>query len=220
MSAAPPSFARDLASVVAGLSFPLLVHLGASRFGARTTGAGAALVVALLLARRLRAGARTALDPFLLAAGALGIATLALDDARALRLVPALASALACRVFVDSLRAGRMPVVEQVARSIEGDALPGYFVPWLRAMTRVWAGFLLVNTALCAGLALAAPLAAWTAWTAGGFYLASGLLLAGEWVVRKLRWRWYRDGLVDRALARVFPAHAPGPASRRTKSDS
>ena len=62
------------------------------------------------------------------------------------------------------------------------------------------------NAAGVAALAFFAPLTWWTLYAGLVFYLLMGALLGGEACVRKLWFRYYGDGWVDRAFARLFPA--------------
>jgi uncharacterized membrane protein len=124
----------------------------------------------------------------------------------ALQLVPAVLSGLVAARFVQTLRPGRTPQIEAVARLMERDGLPEFAPPWLRQVTRVWAWVLAANAVVLAALALAAPLSWWALYTGVVQYALVGLLLAGEYVIRKARFRWYRDGFLDRIWARWLPS--------------
>ena len=50
----------------------------------------------------------------------------------------------------------------------------------------VWAFWLAMNTLIAAALALAGSVAAWALWTGFVFYLITGLIVAGELVLRRL----------------------------------
>lgn len=138
---------------------------------------------------------------------------LALDTALALQLLPAAMSALVGLLFAWTLRPGAEPMITRVARALERDEIPARILPFLRSATLVWCAFLAANAAIIALLALFAPLAAWALWTGALAYVCTGALLLGEYVVRKIRFRWYRDGTLDRIWCRVFPPFPASPAA-------
>lgn len=149
-----------------------------------------------------------ALYPFLLLAV---MSRFALPGVAVLQLVPAALSLLVCVRFARTLRPGAMPQIEEFARALEPRPIPDHIVVWLRQVTWAWVVFLALNTFVCVALALFAPPRWWALWTGAGTYVAMGLLLAGEYVLRKARFRWYREGWIDRFWARVFP---PFPTAR------
>jgi len=134
---------------------------------------------------------------------------LALDTALALQLLPAAMSVLVGALFAWTLRPGSEPMITRVARALERDEIPARILPFLRSTTLVWCGFLAANAVVIAWLALRGPLSAWTLWTGVLAYVCMGALLLGEYVVRKIRFRWYRDGALDRLWQRFFPPFAP-----------
>ncbi len=75
-------------------------------------------------------------------------------------------------------------LVERIARLSEPD-LPPAGVAYTRKVTIIWTGFLLINAAISAALALWGTLADWTLWNGLLSYLLMGALFAGEWIVRK-----------------------------------
>jgi uncharacterized membrane protein len=155
---------------------------------------------------RLALSAATALYPFLLLAvmARLDVARLPL-----FQLVPAALTLLVCVRFARTLRPGAVPQIEQFARAIETRPLPAVMVAWARGVTWAWVVFLAINTILCVVLALAAPARWWALWTGAGTYVAMGLLLAGEAVLRKVRFRWFYGGWLDRAFSRDVPPRPP-----------
>jgi hypothetical protein len=50
-----------------------------------------------------------------------------------------------------------------------------------------------------------APVEWWALYTGLIFYLLMGLIVVGEFITRKIWFRNYEDGRVDRLFARVFP---------------
>ena len=103
-----------------------------------------------------------------------------------------------------SLREGP-PMIERFARIVEDD-LPDFCLPYCRKVTLVWCGFLLANAVCVGALAFFAPLEWWTLYAGLLFYLLMGALLAVEACVRKLWFRYYGDGWLDRLFAWLFPA--------------
>ena len=125
-----------------------------------------------------------------------------------LQLLPMAVSLFLLGTFGWSLRAGP-PLVERFARLVDPD-LPDFCVPYCRKVTIVWCVFLAAN-ALCAGLlAWLGSFEAWALYTGFIAYLLLGAAFAGEFILRKLWFRFYGDGPADRILARLFPARAHG----------
>lgn len=133
-------------------------------------------------------------------------------------LVPALPAIFLCAVFALSLRPGREPMIARIARAMEKEEIPSRLRAWLRGVTLVWCAFFGASALLTIGLALFAPLAVWTAWQGVGVQAGIALLLAGEYVIRKIRYRWYRDGVLDRFWRRYFPPSDDGDGSGRSSS--
>lgn len=137
----------------------------------------------------------------------------AIGTALALQLVPAALSALVCGLFASTLRPGSEPMITRVARALERDEIPVRILPFLRGTTVVWCVFLAANSVVITSLALCGDLPGWTLWTGVLVYVCMGALLLGEYVVRKVRFRWYRDGALDQLWRRAFPPFAPEPAA-------
>jgi hypothetical protein len=123
-------------------------------------------------------------------------------------LVPALTSAFLGVVFASTLRPGAEPMIARVARAMERDEIPPPILAWLRSVTLAWCCFFVLNFVVSGGLALFGPMTWWTLWNGLLAYLLMGALLLGEYVTRKIRFRWYRDGLLDRFWRRTFPPFA------------
>ncbi len=122
----------------------------------------------------------------------------------ALQLLPMAVSLYLLGTFGWSLRVGP-PIVERMARLVDPD-LPDFCVPYCRKVTIAWCSFLAAN-AVCAGLlALFGPFEWWALYTGLVAYLLLGALFVGEFILRKLWFRFYREGLADRVFARLFPA--------------
>jgi uncharacterized membrane protein len=92
--------------------------------------------------------------------------------------------------FATTLRPGRMPLIEAIARQMEGargHSLPQGATPWLRGWTQVWA-----MTLALLGLAslLIAALDAtgwWLVWVLGAVPACLALVLVMELVLRRRR---------------------------------
>jgi uncharacterized membrane protein len=187
------------------LAYPLVIYLGYAQLGARSLGALLLGLYGLSLVLRARGSAADlwrALRPHLALACLIGLA-IALGDRRLLLFLPMLASLYVLATFAWSLHRGP-PMIERFARAIEHD-LPPFTLPYCRKVTVVWCAFLALNAAAVGALALFAPIGWWTLYTGALFYLLLGALIVGETLVRKLWFRGYGPGLVDRWLARAFP---------------
>ncbi len=187
------------------LAYPFIVYLAYRRFETRTAGGVLLGLVALSLALQIRGPAgdlwqlvREHLGLVLL----IGLAILT-GERFVLQLLPMAVSLFLLGTFGWSLRAGP-PLVERFARLVDPD-LPDFCVPYCRKVTIFWCVFLAAN-ALCAGLfAWLGSFEAWALYTGFVAYLLLGTAFAGEFILRKLWFRFYGDGPADRILARLFP---------------
>jgi len=121
-----------------------------------------------------------------------------------LQLLPIAVSLYLLVTFGWSLRAGP-PICERMARLVDPD-LPDFCVPYCRKLTIVWCSFLALNSLCIAWLAWFGPFEWWALYTGLIAYLLLGALFAAEFSVRKLLFRYYREGFADRVFARLFPA--------------
>lgn len=137
-----------------------------------------------------------------------------LDDARYVLAMPVLINTALLVQFGATLRAGAVPMIERFAR-MEDPALTPPKQQHCRTWTWAWSAFFALNAATSATLALAAPLAWWATWTGLLAYVAMGALFATEYIVRKIRFRDFGAGPLDRALSRLLPARAPAPSRPR-----
>jgi uncharacterized membrane protein len=187
------------------LAYPFIVYFAYRRLGTRAVGALLLGLVALSLALRLRG--RTAelwplLRQHLPLVALIGLAILT-GERLLLLLIPMLVSLFLLGTFGWSLRVGP-PLVERFARLVDPD-LPDFCLPYCRKVTITWCAFLAANSVCVMLLALAAPFEWWALYTGLVFYLLLGALFAGEFILRKLWFRFYGDGPVDRIFARLFP---------------
>jgi uncharacterized membrane protein len=187
------------------VAYPGYVYFSLERVGTRALGIGLAALLGAGLVLRLKGQRR---EHALVAARVPLTLMLVLlvgaffDDHRFVLALPVITNAVFLAHFAGSLRS--MPIAERFARAQEDTLTPAQ-VRYCRRLTVAWSGFFVVNGAICAVLALFAPLAWWTLYTGLLSYLALGTVVAVEYVVRKARFRKYGAAPVDRALARIFP---------------
>jgi uncharacterized membrane protein len=187
------------------LVYPFVVYLGLKRLETRAVGGLLLGLYAVSFALRVRGPAA---EVWQLARQHLGLALLigaavVTGERIVLLLLPMAVSLYLLATFGWSLWAGP-PIVERFARLTDPD-LPGFCVPYCRKVTIAWCGFLAANSLCVALLAAAAPVEWWALYTGLVFYLLLGALFAFEFVLRKLWFRFYGDGLADRILSRIFP---------------
>lgn len=101
------------------------------------------------------------------------------------KLYPIVVSVLLLVHFASSL-ANPPTVIEQFARlGNRGAALPPEAVPYCRKVTWVWVGFFCFNITVSALSALSGSWLVWTWYNGCISYVLIGLLMAGEWCVRR-----------------------------------
>jgi uncharacterized membrane protein len=194
------------AFAVLAVAWPIVSERIIETLGVRPFALGLALLwLAGLVAARGRLRAELGLHPLeSLVPIALALAAAATGAHVLLLLLPVWVYAALSRVFAASLR-GESSLVEQGALLMQPNA-PDFIRPYCRAVTRLWATAFALNALLIAALALAAPLAWWRAYTGWITWLVLGSLALGEFVVRKVTFRNYDDGPLDRLFELVFPA--------------
>jgi uncharacterized membrane protein len=184
----PPLLAAVLLAV--SLAYPVVVYLALGHVSPRWI---ALLLVALALAR-----ACVTRESFWLVAaalaGVLAIASALGDRWGPLKLYPALVNLVMLGLFATSLWRGPS-VVERLARLREPD-FPPAAVAYTRRVTQVWCAFFVVNGLVAAATALWASAGAWALYNGLLSYVAMGLLMGGEWLVRR------------RVRARIAAQHA------------
>jgi uncharacterized membrane protein len=187
------------------LAYPLIVWLAFTRLETRAVGV---LLLALYLISSLLRARGSLSDLWsvarqhapLVGLVLVGVAT---GQRTVLLLVPVVVSLYLLWTFAASLSKGP-PMVERFARIVEED-LPDFCVPYCRKVTIVWCAFLAANALVAGLLAFFAPLEWWALYAGLVFYVLMGALLAGEFVVRKLWFRHYGGGALDRVFRRLFP---------------
>ena len=187
------------------LAYPVALYVGLPRMGTKAVGLVLAAVLLVSLPLRLVGSKREhvlAIARLPLTVIALLLLGVAFDDRRFFLVMPTLTNVLLLAQFAASLRT--VPIVERFARAQE-DSLSEAEVRYCRSVTIVWSVFFVVNGAVSAALALAAPLAWWTFYTGALGYVLVGALATAEYLVRKHRFRKFGAHFVDRVLSRVFP---------------
>ena len=191
------------------LGYPIAIYYGLTHFDIRLV-AVAMLVVALpaLVIRLRRQGPGSSRWLLLFAPGAVTVAllgTVLSRDPRSMMLLPVLINLSLLITFGVTLRPGAVPIVERFARAQDPE-LRAEEKRYCRAVTFVWCGFFVVNGGIALGLALAGSLEMWTVYNGSIAYGLMGLLFAGEYCVRKYRFRKYGGGIVDDLLSALFPS--------------
>jgi uncharacterized membrane protein len=187
------------------LCYPLIVYFAYTRLETRTLALLLLLLYGISVAIRFRGSAA---EIWGVLRQHLGLALLiaiayATGDSTVLLFMPVVVSLYLLWTFSASLRRG-MPMIERFARIVEDD-LPDFTIPYCRAVTIVWCVFLAANALCVLVLALAAPIQWWALYAGLISYLLVGTLILGEFLVHKIWFRYFGDGLLDRALRRMFP---------------
>ncbi len=202
-----PSPAQALiafAAAAAFVAYPFAVQWAKVRFGIR---AAAGVLFLLGFASLAASRGRLPWPPLLQIAIRLGFLALLAIAAIAgvelpLLVIPSLVYLVLCGVFLSSVRDGGS-VIGSAARLMH-PYVPDFVDPYCRKVTVLWALFFAANAVATAALAIVEP-ALWAAWTGAWVYVAMAVLCAVEFIVRKVWFRYYSNGPVDRLLAAIFP---------------
>jgi uncharacterized membrane protein len=188
------------------LAYPFIVYFAYQRLATRGAAGLLLALYALSLALRIRGPAAEIWQLVREHLGLVLLIGLAIVTGQrlVLQLLPMAVSLYLFGTFGWSLRVGP-PIVERFARLVDPD-LPDFCVPYCRKVTIVWCVFLAANAACAALLAALGPFEWWAIYTGFVAYLLLAALFTGEFIVRKLWFRFYRDGLLDQIFARLFPA--------------
>lgn len=203
--------------------YPVAVWVGLSYLGTRAVSFIVLALVVPTLALRLRKADRATfwtvvrVPIAILVLVVLGAAT---DDPRFVLAMPVLVNLVLLFTFGETLRSGQMPIIERFARMQEKD-LSEAKQAHCRRWTGIWCVFFVANAGTALALGLVAPLSWWATYTGGIAYGLMGLMFAGEYVLRKAK---FRDdpprSPLDRLMTRVFPPPAGALAERsRTGTD-
>jgi len=189
------------------LAYPVAVFYSLGHFSARAIGLVAlALVIPGVLVRARRAPREHVVATLRVPLSILTLLLLGawLDDARFVLALPVLINLVLLAQFGASLR-GEVSMVERFAR-MQKDELSSAEVVHCRQTTLAWCALFVLNGGVSLALALIGWTRAWALWTGGVAYALMAALFAGEYVLRKWRFREYGCGLHDRALAKLWPA--------------
>lgn len=198
--------------------YPIAIWVGLTHFSTRAVGLWILLLLVPSIALRFRRASREDLNVALrvpLAVLLVVLLGVLFDDPRFVLAMPVLINVVLLVTFGASLGSERT-IVERFARMQEvrrqgseriafSDAQRAH----CRQVTWAWCGFFVLNGAVAAGLALAAPLSWWAAYTSGVAYALMGALFIVEYLVRQYRFRRYGAGLHDRLLSRILPPREP-----------
>ncbi|MEM9066851.1 MAG: hypothetical protein AAGE52_00055 [Myxococcota bacterium] len=188
------------------IAYPIGVWLALTRFRPRFVGLLVLAAVVPILVLRFWKADREHLVAVLrvplviLTVLLLGVAT---DDSRFLLFLPVFINGALLLTFGSSLRQD-VSLIERFARLQEPD-LSAAKQAHCRQATVAWCVFFFLNAVTAAGMALVAPISWWAAYNGGIAYALIGVMFAGEYVVRKYRFRDYGGGLHDRLLSTLFP---------------
>lgn len=166
--------------VLAVALYPLAVY-----FGIQYLSLGALLGVLVVVAvLRLLLGGGKVGARLVAAALAIVVATSWLrGDVAGLLWYPVLCNVILLAVFAWSLRQPQT-VIERLARLREPE-LPPEGVAYTRRVTQVWCVFFMANGALAAVTVVHGDMQVWTLYNGLLSYALMGMLLAGEWLVRR-----------------------------------
>lgn len=173
---------------VLAVAYPVAVWWSLSHFSPRVVGLLLLAVLVPLLALRLRGADREQRWGVLrvpLAIMALLLLGVAFDDEGFMLAMPVLVNLVLLVSFGVSLR-GERPMIERFARMVDPE-LDEPRRAHCRQATWAWTIFFALNGAAAAVLAAAAPLSWWAAYNGGIAYGLMGLMFAGEWIVRRVR---------------------------------
>ncbi len=190
--------------------YPFLTELALARWPTRNVAIGFAILALLgalvrLLVQRKNRG--LVLVPF---GGAFLLLTLAaiFNDLLYLLLFPALINLLLLVLCVHSLVGDRVSLVERMARSIQPH-LPDFTQDYCRKVTAMWAIFFAANVGIITLLAFHSKTSDTELWKAYTQRLYFGIIFGiniVEFFFRKLWFRHYNQGPIDRCLNLLFPA--------------
>ncbi|EPT8872058.1 hypothetical protein ACVTAA_000501 [Cronobacter dublinensis] len=141
------------------------------------------LLARLYQARRMTGPGRVMSAGIALAGITLCLASAALKQQDVLLWYPVAVNTVMLALFGSSLWRG-MPLVERLARLREPD-LPAPAVRYTRKVTQIWSLFFIVNGTVAAATCLSGDMSLWTLWNGAIAYVLMGLLMAGEWLVRR-----------------------------------
>ena len=167
------------------LVYPVLVYFGLLHFPPKWVGLAIAALLMLrlvLLQRKITAELRHSLYPAMLLAIACALASVFLNHAGALKLIPVVIN-FACLIGFASTLRHPPSMIERFARLQEPD-FSDTAIAYTRKVTMVWCGFFVLNGSVSLYTALFTDMATWTLYNGLIAYLFLGLLFIGEYLVR------------------------------------
>ena len=179
---------KGVIAVLLGAS-PFVLHLAI----VRSSRVLMIVFLAIVLAGLLAAAAQGRLPMWVAGVAALALAAFAtLDAVTAVRVAwiwPILGYLAIAWIFGHTLRPGRMPLIERIARRIDqGDAIPSELVRYTRILTWAWTVVPLAIALVSVLLAQFATREVWSLFTNILGYVALAVLFLAEYPYR--RWRY------------------------------
>lgn len=132
-----------------------------------------------------------------------------LDALQPVLLLPAIVNGALLASFGSTLLQGP-PLIERFARLQHPDLTPAESA-WCRSWTVAWSAFFATNILVAVALVVANALQLWAFYNGLLTYIVMGLFFAGEYTVRKYRFRRYGAHPLDRLLRRIFEPHGALP---------
>jgi len=115
---------------------------------------------------------------------------------------PVLINGTLAAVFAASLRSGRQPLIGVFA-SFEHDTLPPDLAQHARLITWCWALLLATIAIIALALAVWSTRETWSLFVNVVGYVLIGILFAGEYVYRRIRYRHYRHASLPAMIRNV-----------------
>lgn len=167
------------------IAYPFAVWLGVTHFGISVL---APLLCAVFLLRlvtlRATSGHMLWVTKYSALIGLLLAATSTLlNKTHLLLYYPVVVNVLLLLLFMASLRSSAS-VVERLAR-LRHSELPPAAITYTRRVTQIWCVFFLFNGGMALYTCLKDNMALWAFYNGGLSYMLIGILMGGEWIVRK-----------------------------------
>ncbi|KEY58556.1 membrane protein [Serratia sp. DD3] len=167
------------------LAWPFLIWFGLTYNGLRWL---VPLMVFLLILRvrqvRQTIGPMRLVIQSVVSAGvALCILSYLLQAHQLLLFYPVMVNLVMLVLFGSSLWSS-MPLVERLAR-LQAPELPPEGVRYTRKVTQIWCVFFILNGAMALFTVLYGEMWLWTTWNGMIAYVLMGILMMGEWLVRR-----------------------------------
>jgi uncharacterized membrane protein len=174
------SFDGALAAV--GIAYPFLIYFGLHIVSPSILVTGLLCILALKFVFHCKGQLRQLFAPVSWFAAGGVLLVVVISPVAGLKAYPVLMSLGWATLFGYSL-IWPPTIIERIARLRE-PALPPSAIPYLRNVTLVWLGFLLVNAVFSTVTAICDDLDLWTLYNGLVSYIVMGALFAGEFVVR------------------------------------